>query len=173
MNNDSLSRRLKMHTLVEMLLLSRKEFERNLAGLADEDARKHIKPMNCISWIIAHVAAQHRVFFVEWPLGASPDSRYTAYSYGAPASEPLFDEALHLWKDACTDSMPYLESVTDDSLRIVDPAPFPQKESRGTLLVRCIFHTWCHLGEISSIRQILGHKPPQFVDMHGWTYRSR
>ena len=43
-------------------------------------------------------------------------------------------------------------------------------ENFGALMVRCIFHTWCHLGEISSIRQILGHKPPQFVDMHGWAY---
>ena len=48
-----------MHTLVEMLLLTRKEFERNLEGLGDEDARKRIEPMNCISWIIAHVANQH------------------------------------------------------------------------------------------------------------------
>ena len=51
-----------MHTLVQMLYLARKEFERNLVGLTDEDARKRIEPMNCISWIIAHVANQHHLF---------------------------------------------------------------------------------------------------------------
>ena len=157
-----------MHTLVQMLELSRKEFDRNLTGLTDEDARKHIEPMNCISWLIAHVANQHNALFVEWPEGLPADPRYTPYGYGAPTSEPTLAEALELWKDACQNSLPYLEAVNDETLQVIDAAPFPLRENRGTLMVRCIFHTWCHIGEISSIRQILGHKPPQFVDMHGW-----
>ena len=35
-----------MHTLVDMLDISRKEFTRNLQGLNDEDSRKCIEPMN-------------------------------------------------------------------------------------------------------------------------------
>ncbi len=159
-----------MHTLVQMLDFARKEFERNLEGLTDEDARKRIEPMNCISWIIAHVANQHRSMFVDWPTGRHVDARYAPYGYGRPASEPSLDEAMALWRDACKDSDAFLMAATSESLQ-KKSAPFSaESESWGTLIVRCIFHTWCHLGEISSIRQILGHRPPEFVDMHDWAY---
>jgi len=161
---------LKMHTLVEMLYLTRQEFERNLAGLSDEDSRKRIEPMNCISWIIAHVACQHRAYFVDWPQGKVVDSRYLTYNYGAQPSQPPLDEAMTLWRDACEESKAWLEAATNESLQEICPNALAEGENWGTLLVRCIFHTWCHLGEISSIRQILGHKPPQFVNMHGWAY---
>ena len=156
-----------MHTLVHMLELSRKEFDRNLAGLTDEDARKRIEPMNCISWIIAHVANQHRSFFVDWPAGRETDARYKPYGYGAPASQPPLEEALALWRDACRDSDAWLQSADEAALAQV--TPFFQ-ENLGTLLVRCISHTWCHTGEISSIRQLLGHRAAQFVDMYDWQY---
>jgi hypothetical protein len=159
-----------MHTLVQMLYLSRKEFERNLVRLSDEDARKHIQPMNCISWIIGHVACQHRAYFIDWPAGRQIDSRYLPYGYGAPASEPPLDEVMSLWRDACNDSKAWLEVVTNESLQDACKNPLAEGENWGALLVRCIFHTWCHLGEISSIRQVLGHKPPQFVNMHGWVF---
>ena len=162
-----------MHTLVDMLFLSRREFERNLVGLNDEDARKSIEPMNCISWIIAHVANQHHMFFVAWPHGEDTDSRYTPYGYGQPTSQPPLEEAMALWRDACNDSEEWLQSVTDEVLRERPIITTPGNENSGALLVRCIFHTWCHLGEISSIRQILGHKPPQFVNMHEWAYDGR
>ena len=159
-----------MHTLVNMLVLSRREFERNLAGLSDEDSRKRIEPMNCISWIIAHVANQHHAFFVAWPRGQEVEPRYIPYGYGQPASQPSLDESMRLWRDAYSDSEDWLKNVTDGVLREKPAVTSIRGENFGALMVRCIFHTWCHLGEISSIRQILGHKPPQFVDMHGWAY---
>jgi hypothetical protein len=54
-----------MHTLVQMHHPTHREFERNLVGLSDADACKHIQPMNCISWIIAHVACQIQAYFVD------------------------------------------------------------------------------------------------------------
>ncbi|MGD9118808.1 MAG: DinB family protein [Dehalococcoidia bacterium] len=159
-----------MHTLVDMLYLSRREFERNLVGLSDEDARKRIEPMNCISWIIAHVANQHHAFFVAWPYGKEIGSQYKPYGYGQPASQPSLEEAMTLWHNACSDSEAWLNEVTDEVLRERPAVSSLERENLGALTVRCIFHTWCHLGEISSIRQVLGHQPPQFVDMRGWTY---
>jgi hypothetical protein len=159
-----------MHTLVQMLYLARKEFERNLTGLSDEDARKRIEPMNCISWIIGHVACQHQAYFVDWPQDRITDSRYWPYATGASPSQPPLDDAMMLWRDACRDSEPWLQAATNENLQGICSNPLAEGESWGTLIVRCIFHTWCHLGEISSIRQILGHKPPQFVNMHEWAY---
>jgi hypothetical protein len=159
-----------MHTLVQMLYLTRKEFERNLVGLTDEDARKRIEPMNCISWIIAHVACQNRAFLLDWPQGRDSDPRYLPYDYGAPPSQPSLEDAMTLWKDACKETDALLRAATSKSLQDKGALTSRENENRGTLLVRCIFHTWYHMGEINSIRQMLGHRAPQFVDMHKWSY---
>ena len=141
-----------------------------LNGLTEEDARRRIEPMNCISWIIAHVANQYRSFFVDWPAGRQPDPRYAGYGFGTPATQPPLEEALALWRDACRDSEPWLHAADEAALRELPAASTRLRENMGSLLVRCISHTWVHIGEISSIRQVLGHRPPQFVDMHGWQY---
>lgn len=159
-----------MHTMVQLHYLTRKEFERNLVGLTDEDARKRLEPMNCISWIIAHVACQYQTFFVDWPQGKDTDPRYKPYGYGSPASLPPLEEAMTLWRDACRDADSWLQAATSQSLQATGDLASPENENWGALLVRSIFHTWCHLGEISSIRQILGHRPPQFVNMYDWSY---
>jgi len=155
-----------------MQYLTRKEFERNLQGLTDQDARRRIEPMNCISWIIAHVANQHRTFFVDWPMGRETDSRYKPYGYGRPSSQPSLEEAIALWRDACKDSEAWLQAATSKSLQNKGNFTSPEDENGGTLLVRNIFHTWYHLGEINSIRQILGHRPPEFVNMYDWSYNG-
>lgn len=159
-----------MHTLVQMHYLTRKEFERNLRGLTDEYARRRIEPMNCISWIIAHVAWQYHTYFVDWPQGRETDSRYKPYGYGSPASQPPLEEAMILWRDACQEADVWLQAATRENLQDKGTFTSPESENWGTLLVRSIFHTWCHLGEISSIRQILGHRPPEFVNMYDWSY---
>ena len=159
-----------MHTLVQMYYLTRKEFERNLQGLTDEDARKRIEPMNCISWIIAHVAHQQHTFFVDWPQGKESDPQYRPYGTDVPASQPSLAEAMTLWRDACDEADVWLRAATKDSLQLRTPLPSLEVENGGTLIVRSMFHTWCHLGEISSIRQMLGHRPPEFVDMYDWSY---
>jgi hypothetical protein len=162
-----------MHTLVDMLNISRKEFSRNLKGLTDPDARKRIEPMNCMSWIIAHVANQYHTFFVEWAQGKERDERYLPYGFGSPASQPPLEEAMTLWNDACRDADVWLKTATEEDMKALPVTASPESENMGALTARCIFHTWCHLGEISSIRQILGHKPPQFVNMYDWLYTGK
>lgn len=161
-----------MHTLVQLLYLTREEFNRNLQGLTDEDARKRIEPMNCISWIIAHVANQHRAFFVDWPAGRETSPVYKTFGYGSPPSQPALHDVMTLWNNVCRESDAWLKSATEETLKLKGTITSPEAENWGTLIVRCIFHTWCHLGEINSIRQILGHRPPQFVNMHDWSYNG-
>ena len=157
-----------MHTLIQIQHLTRREFERGLQGLSDEDARKRLSPMNCISWIVAHVANQQHTFFVTWPQGKDTDLRYQRFGTGSPASEPPLAEAMALWQSSCDEADVWLHTATENSLRGLFASP--AGENGGTIVVRNIFHTWCHLGEISSIRQMLGHRPPQFVDLHEWSY---
>lgn len=159
-----------MHTLVQMHQLTRQELERGLDGLTDEDARKRIEPMNCISWIIGHLASQQHIFFVAWPQGKKSDSQYKAFGYGSPASQPPLDEVMALWRASCDEAGAWLHAATEDSLLQKNAETGMEAENGGTLLVRNIFHTWSHIGEISSIRQMLGHKPPQFVKMYEWAF---
>jgi len=146
-----------------MQYLTRKEFERGLCGLTDDDARKRIEPMNCITWIIGHVANQQHDFFVAWPKGKEPENRYKAYGWGSPPSHPPLDEVMSLWQESCEEADVWLQVATKDSLQLQITTPVvmsPGGENGGSLLVRNIFHTWSHIGEISSIRQMLGHQPP-------------
>lgn len=161
-----------MHHLVEMQHLTRTEFLRGLEGVSDEDARRRVEPMNCISWIIGHVAWQEFAFFTDWIHDAGRE-RYRPYPTGSPASQPPLEEVMELWNSACEGANELLHIADEESLRqpIMDLGPDTEQEVLGTLIVRNIFHYWSHIGEISAIRQMLGHpNQPQFVDMHGWQY---
>jgi hypothetical protein len=68
----------------------------------------------------------------------------------------------------------YLSTVTVETLQdhfIWKGKPRP--ESIGTMLIRCIYHYWYHIGESSAIRQMLGHTDlPVFIgDMTGYIYQ--
>lgn len=161
-----------MHSLVEMQHLTRAEFLRGLAGLSDRDARRRIEPMNCISWIIGHMACQEHAYFVAWPQGREAAIEYKTFAYGSPASQPTFEETMALWRAASEAADALLHAADEESLKqlIIAPDPRVERENLGTRITRNIFHYWSHIGEISAIRQILGHRPPEFVDVHGWSY---
>ena len=46
------------HPLVDQLRFARSEFVRSLAGVGDDDARRRLLPMNCLSWMLGHLADQ-------------------------------------------------------------------------------------------------------------------
>lgn len=155
-----------MHQLVREQHVTRAEFLRGLEGLTDADARRRLGPMNCISWTIAHMAAQEHNYFVAFPQGKGTAPEYRAFVTGAPPSQPPLEEALALWHRTCKEADLFLHAATEEVmhqyLRIPIARPF--KENVGTLILRNIFHYWSHIGEISAIRQMLGHQGlPQFV----------
>jgi hypothetical protein len=54
------------HLLVAQLRFARSEFARGLAGVSDEDARRRLMPLNCLSWMVGHLANQeHRYWVME------------------------------------------------------------------------------------------------------------
>lgn len=161
-----------MHLLVELQHLTRREFLRGLEGVSDEDARKRIEPMNCISWIIGHMAEQEHRFFVAGPNGIPVEPAFKRFGSGSEASQPPLEEVMDLWRAATEGADRWLHAATEESMAEVFVAPDLRSpgENAGTFLVRNIFHYWTHTGEISAIRQMLGHRAPQFVSMHRWMY---
>jgi uncharacterized damage-inducible protein DinB len=163
------------HLLVAQLRFSRSEFVRGLEGVSEEDAKRRLMPMNCISWMVGHLADQEHWYWVILAQQKNVASDlYNLVGYGKPASTPPLGEMWAAWRKVTAAADEYLDTLTPEIL----PGYFlrdgkPVDESIGTLLLRNIYHYWYHTGEAAAIRQMLGHPNlPEFVgDINVAAYR--
>ena len=154
------------HPLVTQLQFTRSEFKRGLLGVTDEEARRRFEPMNCISWIIAHLASQEQRYWLTAQSGHILVPAVNEYAaYGRPATTPPLDEMWAAWEAITQETNQFLNTVTSDMLTthfVVNGNPIP--ESIGSMLRRVTYHYWYHTGESQAIRQLLGHRNlPEFV----------
>jgi hypothetical protein len=154
------------HPLVSQLRFTRSEFQRALAGLTDEEARRRFMPMNCISWNIGHLAWQEQRYWLFRAQGQVLLPHLNdMFAYLGPACTPSLDEAWEAWHTITRATDPWLDAVTTDKLEedvVVDGKPLGT--NFGSLLLRVIYHYWYHIGENMAIRQMLGHTGlPDFV----------
>lgn len=159
-----------VHPLVTQLQFTRREFERCLDGVSAEEAVRRIVPLNCLSWIVGHMAAHEQYIWIKLGLGKviHPDLEELV-GYGQPASTPPWDEMWDTWREITSAADMYLKDITDDSLNDPLNQPTPERsESVGISLLRNIYHYWHHIGEAHAIRQVLGHTElPVFVGQMG------
>jgi uncharacterized damage-inducible protein DinB len=163
------------HPFVTQLRFARSEFVRCLEGISAEDARVRLESMNCISWIVGHLANQENRYWVLAAQGqTSAPHLNDLVGYGKPASTPPLDEMWEVWREVTAAADVYLDTLTPEILQThFEWKGKPYPESAGTLLQRNIYHYWFHTGEAHAIRQMLGHSDlPQFVgDMERAVYR--
>lgn len=163
------------HLLVSQLRFARSEFVRGLEGISEEDAVRRLRPMNCISWMVGHLANQeHRYWVVLSQRREDHPGLNELVGYGKPASTPPLKEMWDVWRKVTAAADVYLEALTPEILQtfpLRDGKPLD--ESVGTLLMRNIYHYWYHTGEAAAVRQMLGHKNlPDFVgDINRAPYR--
>jgi len=154
------------HPLVEQLGFTRTEWLRGLEGVSDEDAARHFGPMNCISWIVGHLAWQEQRYFLIRAQGKIlfPELN-VAYAYGAPMSTPALSDTLRIWHQVTQSNQPYLDTLTTQSLEQELPLDGkPVGQSIGSAMRRMTYHYWYHIGESQAIRQMLGHTGlPEYV----------
>lgn len=154
------------HPLINQLRFTRSEFLRAVKGVGEEEARKRLTPMNCISWNIGHLAWQEQQYFLTYGQGQVllPEISRN-FAYGAPGSTPSLKEMLTAWQTITRAADPWLDTLTSATLQMnVISKGKPIKYTYGNLLQRVIYHYWYHLGENMAIRQQLGHDHlPQFV----------
>jgi len=166
---------MECHPLVTQLRLARSEFVRCLDGVSAEDAVRRLEPMNCMSWIVGHLANQEHRYWVLLAQGQSiAQSLNDLVGFGKPASTPPLDEMWETWRTVTSAADEFLDTLTPETLqRHPEWKGKAVDESYGTLLMRNIYHYWFHTGEAHAIRQMLGHgELPQFVgDMAGAAYR--
>ena len=164
-----------IHPIVTQLRFTRSEFVRSLEGIAEEEARRRFEPMNCISWIIGHLATQENGYwvFLGQNIKIYPDL-HKLVGYGQPATTPPLEEMWDTWKAITSAADVFLDTITTDTaLTRIEYKGKPRPESIGTMLYRNIYHYWFHTGEAFAIRQLLGHTDlPEFVgDMSAALYR--
>jgi len=154
------------HPLVDQVRFTRNEWSRALNDLTDEDARRRFLPMNCISWIVGHLAWQENLYWFKFAQGQdlAPDLDVLVGNANQASTPPL-DHTLAAWHRVTESADIYPETLTEEILL----THYPWKtrtvsESIGTLLQRVLYHYWYHTGEIMAIRQMLGHTNlPEFV----------
>jgi len=176
------------HPLVTQLRFARSEFVRCLEGVSDQDSRKRLLPMNCISWMVGHMAAQEQEYFVFFPRGTVPHPQLNvSHGYGQPAVTPPMADMWQVWNDITESADSFLDTVTEDQLvtkleqttKSVKDALFVygqvddkmlsrenvrSRENIGTRILRTTYHYFFHTGEAHAIRQLLGHPDlPFFV----------
>lgn len=154
------------HLLVAQLRFARSEFVRGLVGVSDEDARRRLMPMNCISWMVGHLANQeHRYWVLFAQQKDVAPGLVDLVGYGKPASTPPLEEMWAAWRKVTAAADEFLDTLTPEILQLfLNRNGKPVDESTGTLLMRNIYHYWYHTGEAAAVRQMLGHKNlPEFV----------
>jgi hypothetical protein len=154
------------HPLVTQLRFARSELVRCLEGVSAEDAVRRIMPMNCISWIVGHLANQEQAYWVLVAQGRLVvPGLNDLVGYGKPASTPPLDEMWAAWHTITQAADEYLDTLTTELLQThLVWKGSPRPESIGTMIQRNMYHYWYHIGEAHAIRDMLGHQDlPDFV----------
>jgi hypothetical protein len=148
------------HPLIPQLRFARSEFQRALEGITDEEAVKRLMPMNCMSWMIAHLGRQEQSYWLTQAQGKIlvPEVNEWAAS-GGPATTPPLREAWQAWHTIIAAVDPYLDTLTTDVL-LTHYVTDGQRhwESVGTQIRRTTYHYFYHIGESQAIRQLMGHQ---------------
>jgi len=159
------------HPLIDQFRFTRSEWLRGLEGVTEEDGARHFGQMNCISWIVGHLAWHEQRSFLQRPQNIILfPGLNEIFAFGAAMSTPSLEEMLETWHTVTQASEPYLDSLTTETLLtnlLLNGEP--TRQTRGSALRRITYHYWFHLGEILAIRQMIGGKDlPEYVgDIEG------
>lgn len=154
------------HPLVDQLRFTRSELMRSLDGVTEEEAATRFPPMNCLSWMLGHLADQEQRYWLtlQGEAAVAPELNELVGN-GKPASTPSLKEMREAWQAVTAAVDPFLDRLTETDLLALPPRMSPAfNESNGTLMQRVVYHYWFHIGESQAVRQLLGHANlPQFV----------
>ncbi|MFC2063588.1 DinB family protein [Chloroflexota bacterium] len=154
------------HPRVDLFRFTRKEWLRGLEGIPEKDGTKHFGQMNCISWIVGHLAWHEQSYWIERAQGNTPFPHLNEqFAFRSPMSSPSLREVLETWHTITRQVDDYMDRLTTFSLKM--PLLREGKDVGQTIgsgIQRITFHYWYHIGEIQAIRQLLEHANlPDFV----------
>jgi hypothetical protein len=129
------------HPLVTQLRFARSEFLRCLDGVSPEDAVHRFEPMNCISWIVGHLANQEHAYWVLVAQGRNvAPGLNDLVGFGQPVSTPPLDEMWKAWRTVTQAADEFLDTLATEDLQThMEWQGKPRPESIGTMLYRNIY----------------------------------
>ena len=139
--------------------LSIDQMENYYRDLSDSDVKRVFPPLNCIGWLMGHSAVYNyeianKVKNINIPEEANN------YRNGQPHSTPDLKDIVKLWEDSVATVKNSLKLISDEDLSSkITWVKDDEKINFGTDISRMTFHYWNHLGEIASVRQLLGKDP--------------
>jgi hypothetical protein len=154
------------HPLVDQLRFTRGEWLRALDGVPGPDGETRLEPMNSIGWIVFHLAWHEQLSFLTRLQGRTLVQEANEHGVnGQPASTPPLAAAMRVWRAVTDAADPVLDTLDSAALRDWLPnTKRPGSRLLGSTIQRVTYHYWFHIGEITAIRQILGHADvPEFV----------
>lgn len=158
------------HALIGQFLLTNDQVKKYYLDLSDDDIKAVFKPINCIGWLIGHMALGNYQFLFK-NIGNDIPEDAKLYGNGQPHSTPDRDLIINMWEDSADNLKNWIINVSDDDLiNNMTGKMKDEKVNLGTDLSRMMFHTWNHLGEIASVRQLLG-KDPGNPGYGSWDWR--
>ncbi len=164
-----------IHPLVIQLRFARSEFVRCVGSVSAHDAVRRVEPMNCISWMVGHLANQEHRYWVVLAQGRElAPGLNDLVGTGKPASRPPLEEMWSAWNAITQAADEFLDGLASDKLQQhLEWKGEVLAESIGTMLLRNMYHYWFHTGEAHAVRQMLGQTGlPDFVgDMSAALYR--
>lgn len=165
---------MSVHPLVLQLRFARSEFVRCMEGVNEEDALRRVQSLNCLSWMVGHLANQENRFWVMFAQGQNLFPELNDLTgFRKPPSAPSLKEMRYAWKTITRAADAYLDTLGPELMTTYfqwQGKPLP--ENIGTMLMRNIYHYWFHTGQALIVRKLLGHSNlPEFVgDMSGVAY---
>ena len=152
--------------IVNQLKFTRSEFRKGFSGVSEEEGKRRFMPINCIAWMVGHLAWHEQLYWLTRLQGRTPIPELNNLAaFNGPASQPSLEEMTGCWEKITGETDPFLESLTLKDLLpnvIVNGKELPF--NTGTMISRVIYHYWYHTGEMQAVRQMLGHTGlPDFV----------
>ena len=147
------------HPRVDQLRFARAEWLRGLEGLSEADAAVRLEPMNSISWMVGHMAWHERQVWYRRARGLKVEPILDAFATGQPASVPSTGGHAGSLGRVVAGADPYLDSLTTAEFeqRPLHDPDGPDPPIIGSQVQYVTYHYWSHIGEVSAVRQILGH----------------
>ncbi len=163
------------HPLISQLRFARSEFARCISGVSEEEAIRRIHSLNCLSWMVGHLANQESFLWVRCAQGKNLFPELNDLTgFRKPASTPPLEQMKHAWDEITRSADTYLDTLVPALMTsFLQWQGNPLPDNIGTLLMRNTYHYWFHTGQALMVRKLLGHSNlPEFVgDMSVVAYR--
>tara|TARA_B100000315_G_C14425783_1_gene517763 strand:+ start:155 stop:640 length:486 start_codon:yes stop_codon:yes gene_type:complete len=145
--------------IIEQYKITNNQVLNYINDISDEESKAIFAPLNCISWTLGHLSRYNNLTFAARDKGEQIPEKFRDFENGSPHSQKDLSYVKGLWEKTLNDTDKFLDNLKEEDLKRILNNDSYDVDNLGTVMTRMIFHSWNHLGEIASVRQLLGKNP--------------